>query len=490
MSRRERREREEREAKEKKKREKEEKKQQKKDKKKEKKQEKILAKKIADKKKDKKKHKKSKKEKNFILKFFGYLLKVILVIVIILCLIAGIIVGYLGVQTNWNKTDMIKLFAKQTTMIITGQSEEDLKNLKPIYCLVMGISTDIDVKLTDTIMVCAYYPKTQQASLLSIPRDTFVGNSTYTAGGSDKVNAVYAVNGNSPKATLKKVEELTGLKIKNYIVVDTKALVKVVDKIGGVYFDVPINMKYDSKKQNLHINLKKGKQLIDGKKAEQLLRFRKNNNHTSYPSEYGSDDYGRMRTQRDFIVATIKQTLKLKNVTKLNDLTKIVFDNVDTNLKMDEVLKYLPAAVEFDIDNIQSANLPGASDRIGPQNLWFFVHDEEETEEIINEMFLFNEKKEKDVSLKPEELNIEVLDGSGNEKKAKKFIKELKENGYTNISEGKTNITTQTKVINRTGKSKTILEDVKSLFEGAEEIYGNSNGYDIDYTIIIGNDIS
>ena len=488
MSRRERREREEQEAKEKKLREKEEKKQRKIDKKRAKKQGKVKTKKASKKRNNKKQ--KNKKEKGIISKFFGFILKVFLVLLIILCLIAGVIVGYLGVQTNWNKNDMIKLFAKQTTMIITGQSEEDLKNLKPIYCLVMGISTDIDVKLTDTIMVCACYPKTQQASLLSIPRDTFVGTSQSTAGGSDKINAVYAVNKNDPKATLRKVEQLTGLKIKNYVVVDTKALVKVVDKIGGVYFDVPINMKYDSKKQNLHINLKKGKQLIDGKKAEQLLRFRKNNNHTSYPAEYGSDDYGRMRTQRDFIIATVKQTLKLKNVTKMKDLAKIVFDNVDTNMKMNEVIKYLPAAIEFDVNNIESANLPGVSARIGPQNLWFFVHDEEETEKIINEMFLFNEKKEKDVSLKKDELSIQVLDGSGNEKKAKKFVKELKNIGYTNISEGKTNITTKTKLINRTGKSKSIYSDVKELISNTEQIYGKSNGYEIDYTIIVGNDIS
>ncbi len=342
-------------------------------------------------------NKKSKKNKKpfFLVRFLMVLLKILLIFVLIACLLAGSLIAYLGVKTNWQPKEMLKLATKKTTMMITGQSEEDIKNLKPIYCLVMGVSKDIDRDLTDTIMLCAYYPRTQQASILSIPRDTFIGNNESLAHGKDKINAVYANHKNSPKATLKEVEELTGLDINNYVVVNTKVLVKIIDKIGGVKFDVPIDMKYDSKKQDLHINLKKGEQLIDGKKAEQLLRFRHNNDGTSYPYKYGDNDFGRMKTQRNFIIATAKQTLQLKNVSKIRDLIKIVLDNVDTNLDINEVLKYVPAAIDFNIDNIKSTTLPGVADRIGPSNLWFFVHDEDETEEIIDEMFLFNEKEEK-----------------------------------------------------------------------------------------------
>ena len=225
MSRRERREREEREARERKKREKEEKKRAKLE-------EKLYKKRLKDKENNKKRNNKTKvtkkntktnkkssksknksrnKEPNFIVKILKFILKVILIIILIICLLAGILIGYLGVKTNWDKTEMLKLFAKETTLLLTGQTEEDLEKLKPIYCLVMGVSKDIDVSLTDTIMVCAYYPKTQQASILSIPRDTFIGDSRYSAGGTDKVNSVYASNGNDPEATLKEVEELTGL---------------------------------------------------------------------------------------------------------------------------------------------------------------------------------------------------------------------------------------------------------------------------------------
>ena len=78
---------------------------------------------------------------------------------------------------------MVRGGAKEVALFITGQTEEDLANLNPLYCLVLGVSTDEGLLLTDTIMLCAYYPRTQQASILSIPRDTFVGKSESTAGG-------------------------------------------------------------------------------------------------------------------------------------------------------------------------------------------------------------------------------------------------------------------------------------------------------------------
>ena len=76
-------------------------------------------------------------------------------------------------------------------------------------------------------------------------------------------------------------------------------------------------MKYDDPTQDLHIDLKAGVQMIDGEKAEQLLRFRKNNDGTSYPTEYGDNDTGRMRTQREFIMAVMNQTLKPENIFKI-----------------------------------------------------------------------------------------------------------------------------------------------------------------------------
>ena len=68
---------------------------------------------------------------------------------------------------------------------------------------------------------------------------------------------------------------------KYYVVISNNALVQLVDEIGGVEFDVPIDMNYDDSTQDLAIHLKKGVQKLNGEQAEGLVRFRKNNNGTS-----------------------------------------------------------------------------------------------------------------------------------------------------------------------------------------------------------------
>ena len=158
----------------------------------------------------------------------------------------------------------------------------------------------------------------------------------------------------------------------------------MVDVIGGVEFDVPIDMDYDDPTQDLHIHLKKGMQKIDGEKAEQLLRFRHNNDKTSYPAEYGDNDYGRMRTQRSFMTETVKQTLTLKNITKAKMIINTIFDNIETDLKLDDLLPYVSSTVNFSTDNIISNQLPGVSDKYN--NIWFFIYDKKETKTMVNEV--------------------------------------------------------------------------------------------------------
>ena len=174
------------------------------------------------------------------------------------------------------------------------------------------------------------------------------------------------------------------------MVVDNQALIELVDLIGGVEFDVPYvpgGMVYDDPTQNLHINLEPGLQLIDGEKAEQLLRFRKNNSGSSYPASYGSDDIGRMKTQRNFMIATAKQTLNLKNIFKIRDIIDIVYEYVDTNLSISTIKAYIPYAIDFNIENIRSASLPGTS--VGPPEvpLWFIQVNKKEAAELMEELY-------------------------------------------------------------------------------------------------------
>ncbi len=322
--------------------------------------------------------------------------KIILILVLLIIIFMGIT---FGIKVHRNGGGLQGFLAATL-----GQDIEKLQDLDTIYVLVLGISEDLESKLTDTIILCGYNPKEQKATMLSIPRDTFVGKNKATAkSGYEKINALYNT---SPEKTMEAVSNLTGIEVKNYVVINNNALINMVDAIGGVEFYVPIDMDYDDKTQNLHIHLKEGLQTIDGEKAEQLLRFRKNNNGTTYPASYGADDYGRMRTQREFITETAKQAIQIKNVTKLREMIKAIFDNVQTNLSLDEILPYVPWAVNFNIQDIDSKQLPGVSDN--PNGIWFFFHNKKETTALMEELYNYIN------GIEEEEINGNVVNNTTN----------------------------------------------------------------------------
>lgn len=349
--------------------------------------------------------------------------KVLIFIIIILLL--GI--GWFTYRTIRNGGGISGMLAT-----VVGHNENTKKDLKEIKVLILGVSTDTDAELTDTIMIASYNPNTQKANLLSIPRDTFTGKNPKKAVASQKINSLYNIN-KTPDKTLAAVNELTGLDIKYYVVVKTEALIKLVDAIGGVKFNVPMRMKYTDTSQNLVIDLEEGEQLIDGNKAEQLLRFRHNDYQkgvgmTSYPSEYGDNDFGRMRTQRDFIIATLKQTLKPSNIFKIGQILEIANENVDTNLELSFVKDYIPYAVELDTENITSATLPGTTPDVSTTNgVSVFVADKKASKELIQSMFYADVTEENEdntisnnttsisttTTQTAEDISIELLNGSG-----------------------------------------------------------------------------
>lgn len=260
----------------------------------------------------------------------------------------------------------------------------------PIFVLLLGISEDIQNPLTDTIILGGYNPETQKAFMLSIPRDTFVGKSEAHAGGYDKINALYQ---KGVDKTVAAVEGLTGIKIDYYAVVRNTVLPDIVNAIGEVEFNVPIDMDYDDPTQDLHIHLKAGNQMINGDEAEQLLRFRHNNDGTSYPASYGDNDYGRMRTQREFIRAVTGQLASKGSLSNLNKIATAVFKNLETNMPIAKALGYVPHALKFDASSIRTEQLPGVSDKLN--SLWFYKSSAKKTGALVEELIAFLDMEEK-----------------------------------------------------------------------------------------------
>lgn len=437
--------------------------------------------------------------------------KVLLFIIIILLI--GI--GWFTYKTIKNGGGLSGMLAT-----VVGHDENTKKDLKEIKVLILGVSTDLDSSLTDTIMVASYNPNTQKANLLSIPRDTFTGKNTKKAVAAQKINALYNIN-KTPEKTLAAVNELTGLDIKYYVVVKTEALIKLVDAIGGVTFNVPIDMKYDDPTQDLHIDLKAGEQLIDGNKAEQLLRWRHSNNikgvgMTTYPSEYGNDDFGRMRTQRDFIIATLKQTLKPSNIFKIGQILEIAHKNVETNLELSYVKDYIPYAVEFDTENIKSATLPGTTPDVKDTNgVSIFVADKTASKELIQSMFYEDEQNEDENTTSnntnsnntarnttsknsivnnttnntgSKEITVELLNGSGDKGKVIEAKRLLEDAGYKVKKTGNTSTIAKTVITNKKSITDENLKSIKDVL-GVGNISTNKSSTSlVDVSIIIGKD--
>lgn len=361
-----------------------------------------------------------------------------------------------------------------------GQNEETLANLDNLDFLLIGESGN----MTDSIMACRYDPKTQKAYMLSIPRDTFIGNSEANATTSDKINCVYNIK-KDPMNTVKAVNKVTGLNLKYYVFVDTKALTEIVDAIGGVEFDVPIDMEYDdtSKDNTLHINLKKGTQKIDGNKAEQLLRFRHNNDGSSYPKEYGDNDLGRMHTQRDFIKATLNQTIRANNIFKLNELLDIVNKHVKTNLSVSLIKDYIPYAVNFDTENLQSDMLPNESKKIN--EIWFVKVTDSEAEKLVNDMFFGGTK---DTSNGEKYITVELLNGTGDSEKLEPALKALENNGFDVVKVGNTTTQKTSSITNRTKQEDDTISKVKSLLNIKSKTTTGKDNVDADLTITLGKD--
>lgn len=261
----------------------------------------------------------------------------------------------------------------------SNDSKVSTKKKSEINALIVGTNQN----LTDTMMYVNYNVETGKVAMMSIPRDTYITNE-YCVG--HKLNSLY--RGKNTQAFVEQIEELIGVDIDYYLIFDSKMLIDIVDKVGGVEVDVPVRMKYDDPTQNLHIDLKKGTQVLNGKQAEQFVRYRKGNDG----SGYARGDLQRTEVQQQFIKNFISTVLSAKNLTKIPDLINVALDNTDTNITAREALKYSTDVMKIDTSNILSCTAPGEAKYIN--NISYFVMDKEKTKELVKNKLVDNSSEE------------------------------------------------------------------------------------------------
>ncbi|MBO5434795.1 LCP family protein [bacterium] len=228
---------------------------------------------------------------------------------------------------------------------------------------------------TDTIILMNIDPKTKSLNAISIPIDSKV----YLPEdhGIQKINAAHAIGGVG--MTIRTVEETLGVKIDRYIMVHDSAVKEIVDAIGGIDIYVEKDMHYNDFSGKLFINLKKGKNRLNGKQVVGYLRFRHD----------AMGDIGRTQRQQWFLRGLMEEVKKPETLAKLPEIIAVANKYIKTNMTFYELTQYAGLAKHLDMDKVEVAMLPGAPNKKGYISYW--ILDPEKTQEVVNRL-IYREK--------------------------------------------------------------------------------------------------
>ena len=237
---------------------------------------------------------------------------------------------------------------------------------------------------TDAILLASYDVTGQQMTVLNIPRDTMV-NVPWDI---KKIGSVYQYYGGGEEgmARLREtVTELVGFAPDYTIRVEWDAVGEMVDAMGGVYFDVPMDMDYEDPYQDLSIHISKGPQTLNGEQTMGVIRFRDGKNG------YSNGDIGRIETQQAFLKAMAEQLLQVQNLSKINQFTQVLAENVTTDLSVSNLLWFAQQAVlgGLQAEDIRFVTLPGegvsAWSRTYHQHLSYIIPQQDALVELVND---------------------------------------------------------------------------------------------------------
>ena len=239
-----------------------------------------------------------------------------------------------------------------------GHKEELLTATDKATIMIMGVDErEGDVGRSDTLMVATIDPIKNEASLLSIPRDTRVA---IPRNGYDKINAAYAYGGE--KLTQRTVEDFLGVRIDHYVIINTHAFQKIVDAIGGIDINVEKRMYYEDPWDDdggLIIDLRPGMQHMDGKTAVTYVRYR---------DEEG--DIGRVKRQQKFMRACVDAVTTPAILPRLPGIISSVIDSVKTDLSVRQMLEFIGTLKESQAKGLRTDMVPGRPLYIDEVSYW------------------------------------------------------------------------------------------------------------------------
>lgn len=181
---------------------------------------------------------------------------------------------------------------------------------------------------TDTIILATLDIYNNELRMMSIPRDLRVYyDEPYNY--YDKINAANAIEG--PRLTKNIISKLFNIHIDYIVLIKQRAIKELVDAVSGVYINVEKDMYYNDNWGNLHINLKKGYQLLNGDQVIGYMRFRMD--------EEG--DLGRIRRQQQAIKEVLAQLKDKVNVSNLHIIINKVLPYIQTDLTKENIINLI-----------------------------------------------------------------------------------------------------------------------------------------------------
>lgn len=299
------------------------------------------------------------------------------------------------------KTDTRIILSKDKKMKKADTSDQELassgKSLEePFTILLMGIdSTDEVLEKNaiangDTLILITFNPKTLNATMLSIPRDSYVPIACW----SDKAeNKITHAAGYGTDCMMNTIEEYFGINIDYYAKINFKGLVKLVDAVGGVDVNVDASQTLctDDSSRGGEVCINPGPQTLNGEQALVYARNRK---------QLANGDFGRGQHQQEIVMALLDKMKGITKVSSFMDILNTVSNSLDTNLTtkqilsfyniLKDILKRSASAEDSNIINIQQLYLQGTGEMIYDERmrmvLYNYVPNEQSKKDIIRAM--------------------------------------------------------------------------------------------------------
>ncbi len=359
------------------------------------------------------------------------ILKFLLIFLLTLTIV--IVFGYIYLDQKFK--DGVYEERSKTDYSITSDRKNVLNNKKEfneaINVLILG--TDDGGYRSDVAMLVHYDPYTKTTSLFSIPRDYKISLSTKAQEDLNyyapymKFNEIFAycimAEVESPSSYVTQVvEEMLNININHFVLVDLDSFKAAVDAVDGVEVYVPQRMYWDDPYQDLHIDLQAGVQLLDGGKAEQLVRYRQ----TGDGSGYG--DFGRIQMQQYFLTAFAKKLLSINSITKIKQIIEPISEMLTTDASLADAIWILNTGMDADFNRVNAHTMPGADSYIG--GIYYFSppSDEEVKRYFIKTVLEDAESFDQDST----EYTIDVYSSTKKQsEKAENLVNTLLQDGYT-----------------------------------------------------------